>query len=79
MIDEDNLKTGDRVMCKKHCIMKLHGSVRTTVGKVYKVIRQGGRPYILDDFNQVHYFDGGWNKFFTNDREEKLKRILKDV
>lgn len=80
MIDEDNLKTGDRVMCKKPCIMKLDGSVRTTVGKVYKIIRrQGGRPCIMDDFNHVHYFDDGWNEFFINDREEKLKRILKDV
>lgn len=79
MINENRLKTGDKVICIKTCIMEnCPGDKRTTIGKVYKVYKAAWKPYIVDDSNHIHYFNDAWNIYFANPRELKLKRLLNE-
>lgn len=71
MINENKLKTGDKVVCiKPYPKEKI-----ITVGKIYKVYNENVRPYIIDDDDYHHYFTNSWNKFFGDLRELKLNRI----
>lgn len=59
-------------------------SITTTKGKLYSVEKDDdGVFYIIDDENEPHYFEDGyedgWELYFEKTRDLKLERILNYV
>lgn len=86
MVEETKLKVGDILTCHTKVVMDDGGSIKTTVGKSYKIIKllrsqEDGmdRVVIKNDDNEDHRFTFyNYNRWFYNLREErrlKLKKI----
>lgn len=78
-----NLKVGDKIICRRCCIMDgTKNDQRTTIGKSYSIIRfERERLCIIDDIWEEHWFPlkkfDFWFYTLKTLRRDKLKKIDK--
>lgn len=80
MLDECQIKIGDKVICIKSCIMDRNGNSVTTVGKVYEIVEKFGILFdIINDEGHIHSFTFRNGGIYFSDikyiRKKKIERI----
>lgn len=79
------MKIGDKIVCKKACVMIANGLKTTTVGKTYVIeALELGQLVIRDDEDDIHYFnitkgEGYYGNYFSTlkmIRKDKIKKIV---